>query len=124
MYIKSSKQKKKRKKQQQQKQVNVLTLRFRFDVSVVKLSTDESYRLIDIATSIYIFFFLPGSAMSFPYKYLKIGNLGKLRKITISNPKRKNALNVQAYQELTGKVKKCFVLLNFELNHYSIFQMV
>lgn len=60
--------------------------------------------------------------MSFPYKYLKIGNLGKLRKITISNPQRKNALNLQAYQELTGKMKKkLFVSLNFELNRCSIF---
>lgn len=53
--------------------------------------------------------------MSFPYKYLKIGNLGKLRKITISNPQRKNALSMQAYQELTGTVENisCYWTLNW-----------
>ncbi|XP_055323559.1 enoyl-CoA delta isomerase 2-like [Sitodiplosis mosellana] len=44
--------------------------------------------------------------MSSPYKYLKIENLGKLRKITISNPKLKNALNLQAYEELTDGLNR------------------
>lgn len=40
--------------------------------------------------------------MSSLYKYLIVENVGSLRKIIISNPKKKNALNVDAYMELTG----------------------
>lgn len=37
------------------------------------------------------------------YKYFKIENIAGLRKIIINNPKKKNSLNLQAYQELTGE---------------------
>lgn len=41
--------------------------------------------------------------MTSPYKYLIIENIEKLRKIIINNPARKNALPLEAYQELTGE---------------------
>lgn len=47
--------------------------------------------------------------MSIPYKYIKIENFNKLRKVIISNPKQKNALNLQAYSELNGKVRDIFL---------------
>lgn len=36
------------------------------------------------------------------YRYIKIENKGALRKIILNNPAKKNSLNTQAYQELTG----------------------
>lgn len=35
-------------------------------------------------------------------KFIQITNIGGLRKLTITNPKKRNALNVDAYAELTG----------------------
>lgn len=34
---------------------------------------------------------------------IKIENHGALRKVILSNPKRKNALSVETYEEITGK---------------------
>lgn len=36
------------------------------------------------------------------YKYLKIVHSNGLRKIIINNPRKKNSLNLTAYEELTG----------------------
>lgn len=41
--------------------------------------------------------------MSGSRKTIRIENFGHLRKLTISNPKRKNALSSEAYAELSGK---------------------
>lgn len=41
--------------------------------------------------------------MSVAKKTIRIENFGNLRKLIISNPKRKNALSIEAYAELTGK---------------------
>lgn len=41
--------------------------------------------------------------MSVPGKIIRIENFGNLRKFIITNPKRKNALSVETYAELTGK---------------------
>lgn len=54
--------------------------------------------------------------MTSPYKSLKIENFGHLKKVIISNPKRKNALSLEAYSELTGKLENmskisCFLLI-------------
>lgn len=51
--------------------------------------------------------------MPAPYKCLKIENSEKLRKIILSNPKRKNALSLHAYRELTGDLKKFVNSLRF-----------
>lgn len=40
--------------------------------------------------------------MASVYKYLKIENVAGLRKLIISNPAKRNALNIDAYNELTG----------------------
>lgn len=52
------------------------------------------------------------------YKYFKIASHERLRKVTISNPTKRNALSVQAYSELTGKSNKfaIFVFRFFNLN--------
>lgn len=41
--------------------------------------------------------------MDVSYKYIKIENVDNLRKIIISNRRKNNSLNLDAYCELTGK---------------------
>lgn len=36
-------------------------------------------------------------------QFFKVETISKLRKVIINNPRKKNALNAQAYQELSGK---------------------
>lgn len=40
--------------------------------------------------------------MSATYRYFQVVDKSTLRKVIINNPKKKNALNSDAYQELTG----------------------
>lgn len=69
---------------------------------LLALNTDHcTLRILHTATYIRVEYI---RSMTSPYKYLIIENVEKLRKITINNPKRKNALPLQAYEELTGKL--------------------
>lgn len=54
-------------------------------------------------------------------KFFKVENISKLRKITINNSKKKNALNTQAYQELTGRFSgnQRFNFSNLLLFHFA-----
>lgn len=42
--------------------------------------------------------------MASVFKYIKVENAAGLRKLIISNPAKRNALNIEAYNELTGGV--------------------
>lgn len=44
--------------------------------------------------------------MASAYRYLKIENVAGLRKLIISNVAKRNALNIEAYNELTGGYDK------------------
>lgn len=47
--------------------------------------------------------------MTSVYKYIKIENVVGLRKLIISNLAKRNALDVEAYNELTGGVYKVWL---------------
>lgn len=52
------------------------------------------------------------------YKYLKILNENALRKIIISNPRKKNSLNLVAYQEIIGMYCADYAKKVFRLHRY------